>query len=428
MRFIKEHFVVAATAAFTIAQLLCLVVWGYTPYPDSDGYLSLARESIAQGGLYPTAVQMKEIPFIWNLGSINTLVLSRMLFGTFIPVHILFILMKGLSAWLVYHIAIHLTNSKAALLSFILYLIYPASYGEANSYLSEVPFTFFSLLTVYLFLKERYSGSGLSLGIANWYRPLGIILLIILLLSLLYKKRQALRPLCSILGVYIIVNLSIAAFNYQQTGYFFANAQTGWMALLQYSWDNDTDKQADYTLFEHNDPMYIPDNEHTDPISRNAQWRTNFFKWISRNKMEYVKQMPKKLVKTYVSDNTTFCTFLPQSYKQHAEYLYAPVSMPVLIKSFPRYSALQWLVVYNLLYYYLLLVLAAVGTCILLKAKDTHTTLITAGTILLYSLFLIILGHGETRFHIPLMPYVIILASIALMQAKSRLSKSIRMG
>ena len=47
---------------YTIAQVVCLSVFGYTPYPDSEGYILLAKECVANGTFYP--VDLKNIPFI----------------------------------------------------------------------------------------------------------------------------------------------------------------------------------------------------------------------------------------------------------------------------------------------------------------------------------------------------------------------------
>lgn len=235
---------------FAILQLLCLLIWGYTPYPDSNDYLPLARQSVLEHGIYPTASQMHELPFIWNLGAINTLVGSLYAFHSVYPVHILYILMKSISAWLVFQIAKHLTNDTIAFIALCVYVLYPANYGEANSFLSEVPFTFFTLLSVY------------------------------------------------------------------------------------------------------------------------------------------------------------------------------KLSMITLVKEFPQYTVLQWLVVYNLMYYYAFLLLAAIGAYLLLRKREVFNFILLFGMVLLYTLFIIIIaGKGESRFHIPLMPYFIILASIAIFGLKIRRGK-----
>ena len=42
-------------AVYTLLQLLILVVFGYTPYPDSNGYILLAQDSVKYGETYPIA-------------------------------------------------------------------------------------------------------------------------------------------------------------------------------------------------------------------------------------------------------------------------------------------------------------------------------------------------------------------------------------
>lgn len=408
---------------FAILQLLCLLIWGYTPYPDSNDYLPLARQSVLEHGIYPTASQMHELPFIWNLGAINTLVGSLYAFHSVYPVHILYILMKSISAWLVFQIAKHLTNDTIAFIALCVYVLYPANYGEANSFLSEVPFTFFTLLSVYMFLKEKYMACGLCLAIGNWYRPLSLVLLAILILLVVYqKKRHSFKYIGRIVGVYLFFSISVGFVNYHNTGRFFSQAHTGWMNLMRHSWINDQNKEADYALFERHHPMYVPNDNCIDPITRDHVWRDHFFIWLSNNKLEYLRQMPYKLVKTYISDNTTFCTFLQD--KKDIPYLYSKLSMITLVKEFPQYTVLQWLVVYNLMYYYALLLLAAIGAYLLLRKREVFHFILLFGMVLLYTLFIIIIaGKGESRFHIPLMPYFIILAYIAIFGLKIRRGK-----
>ena len=72
-------------ALFTMVQLLLLAHYGYTPYPDAEGYLLLARQSLEQGSLYPTLQQINHEPFIWNSGAINLVALSLWLTHSITP-------------------------------------------------------------------------------------------------------------------------------------------------------------------------------------------------------------------------------------------------------------------------------------------------------------------------------------------------------
>ena len=180
------------------------------------------------------------------------------------------------------------------------------------------------------------------------------------------------------------------------------------MALMQYSWDHDKDKQTDYSLFEHGNPMYYDANK-TNAIDRDNIWRQNFLVWLLHNPIEYVSQMPEKFWRIYISDNVNICTFIPN--KQDKTYMYEEVSMEKLYSDFPHYSPVQMLAIINLAYYYSLLIGFCISLYIAYKKKQmwkyvVPVTIITFGTALL-----LLVGHGEARFHIPFMPFFMMITA-----------------
>ena len=86
--------------AFTITQFIVLWIIGYTPYPDSEGYIILAKECVASGEPYPISWKMNELPFIWNVGAINIVAFSLKFFHTITPVLWIYCIIKGATAWL----------------------------------------------------------------------------------------------------------------------------------------------------------------------------------------------------------------------------------------------------------------------------------------------------------------------------------------
>ena len=44
---------------FMLLQFLVLAVFGYTPYPDSEGYLYLANENLELNSLYPITTDQR---------------------------------------------------------------------------------------------------------------------------------------------------------------------------------------------------------------------------------------------------------------------------------------------------------------------------------------------------------------------------------
>ena len=138
--------VITLIALFTILQIIVLLVFGYTPYPDSNGYIILAKECINGQDLYPMVSKLNEYGFLWNVGAINAVVLSLKLFNSIVPLLVIYCLMKGFTALFIYQITKTISNEKIAFITLILYVLYPANYGEGTSTHSELPFIFFTLL------------------------------------------------------------------------------------------------------------------------------------------------------------------------------------------------------------------------------------------------------------------------------------------
>ena len=375
---------------FTLLQLVVLAIFGYTPYPDSNGYIFLAEQCITEGDIYPITTKLNDYPFLWNIGAINAVVLSLKWFHSIKPLLILYCLMKGATAWFLYQVTRNIANDKIAIITLLLYVIYPANYGEGTSVLSELPFMFFNFLGIWLCISRgQYLLGGASVAVANWFRPMGIIFILSILIYLFFIKRKTIRPLMG----YFAMILLIGSLSFQRTGLFLYQAKTGWMALTDYSTHHSTET------------MTVRENVQWNVSQKDSVWQSLFFEWVKEHPVDYVAQMPKKFTNTYISDNINMCTFIPN--KSNEEYMYDVVSMPTLLHSFPNYSAVQILTLLNLLFYFALL-FSALYSLIYFR-KDIF--LLPLCSIGLGTLLLLLIGHGEARFHIPLMPFVIILSA-----------------
>jgi hypothetical protein len=100
------------------------------------------------------------------------------------------------------------------------------------------------------------------------------------------------------------------------------------------------------------------------------------------------------------------CTFIPD--KADKEYMYEEVSMRTMIDSFPEFSAVQWLTVLNLAIYICIIV----GAFCSLYYYNSTSYLLPIGIILIGTMVLTLVGHGEARFHIPFMPFFIMLSAL----------------
>lgn len=395
----SRKFIYGIVILFTLLQFATIFIFKYTPYPDSDGYICLAQECVKAGEFYPISANIDDLPFIWNIGAINLVVLSLWVTGSVLPLMIFYSFLKGFSALLVYLIAKKLFTSSVAFISLCLYVAYPANYGEATSVQSEVPFIFFILLGVYFSLKQYSFIGGVCIAFANWVRPLGIVFLLACAVHALltYKKRS----LGFVFLGYMSMTLTIGTMSYCRTGNFLTQAKTGWMGLLQYS--------VDHSPY---DDGYLTEADGYNAVEKDAVWRDKMLTWVSEHPGEYVRQMPHKFVATYISDNINLCAFL--SNKQARGYLYDELSMKTLYKVFPHFSLIQWVTIYNLLYYYTLLLLFLSASFILIRQRSYASLVLPLSIVLFGTGILLLVGHGEARFHLPLMPFIIMLSAVSV--------------
>ena len=401
---------------FTVLQLLVLAVFGYTPYPDSNGYLGIARECLAQGESYPTCRQLVDLQFVWNVGAINAVYYSLKLFGSIVPLLVVYAFLKGVTAWLFYKVAERLMNASVAWLALAVYVLYLPNYGECTSLISELPFIFFCMLSLYLMICRRmYILGGVVLAVANWMRPFSLVFVVSMVVYILLLRQRCVARIGKLLAGYVVMVGILGGCCWLRTGKFIYQAQSGWAMLMKNHWLADSDRRSDRHLFPGGDPFVLPAGTR-DACQRDSLWRDNFLKWLPRNVGEYVGQMPDKLVRTYVSDNANLCAFMSRSQKA-ASYMYEPLGMSVLKRDFPHYCAVQWAALYNLLFYYLLLAFALLGAWKALKDKRLWILLLLP---MVGTAFVVLVGHGEARYHQPFMPFFIMLAAWWLSDWKAR--------
>ncbi|MCD8281842.1 MAG: hypothetical protein LUC22_01160 [Prevotella sp.] len=390
---------------FTLLQFAVLIVFGYTPYPDSESYIETARQCIDEGTPYP-APSMINIDFVWNTGAINMAVLSLWLTGSVTPLLIIYTLMKGAACGLVYLIARRLAGQRIALIALVLYAVYPANYGEATSVQSEVPFIFFSLLGILGVVCRRPVSGGMSLGLGNWFRPLGLVFLLSCCVYIVLKKTGIWRGLVRMIAGYAAVLLVIGTLSYFTTGHFICQAGSVWVEIMKYSRDNDRDKtNGEGETYVYGEPLKVLDMD-ISYGEKEKICRRDFLVWVRNNKAEYLYQMKKKLIDLYCSDNVNLCAFIPG--KRGKAYMYGEISMNSLIKCFPAYSPVQILTVINLLYYYLLMLLFIISVPYLLIRRHYDWVAFALCITVLTTLLLLLFSHGEARYHVPLMPFIII--------------------
>ena len=177
----NNHFIYYITCIYFGVLLFILAFYNYTPTNDGDGYIEFAKVCINSNQAYPCIALIQGQPFIWNIGSINLVYLSLILFNSLYPLLILLCLLKAFTALLIGKITQKLFNTQIANISIILYVFYPNNLGQSTTILSEIPMICMALAALYIAITQEkiwcFLISGIIFGLANWFRPIGIVFL-----------------------------------------------------------------------------------------------------------------------------------------------------------------------------------------------------------------------------------------------------------
>ena len=405
------------------------LVFGYTPTNDGEGYLELARVCLAEGQPYPTISLMHydELPFIWNIGIINLTALSLLLSNSIIPLLLLMCLMKAGTAWLVGQVSCYLFNHKTAVIAILLYILYPNNWGQSTMISSEIPSDFFSLLAVFLFIKAVFSNisswkenkkllilSGLVLAFGNWFRPTATIMVLALAVYALARlKKESWRPFLLMVGGYISFIIVVGSSTYMRTGHFVYQARSLWFSMVDECYDGaEVAPHWGQPIWPEGYPRYIENHEQLDCFECERIWQERSMDWLKNHKVEYLKKIPGRIYYMYQSDYDNLPVFL--SHKEHAEDNYITLPFRHLLSEASTLSFAQWMALFTMIFYGLLLLMAAMGIIRLTLQGEFQKLALPLFIIVGGTLILTLVMHGETRFKSPFMPWIFIMAATFL--------------
>ena len=441
------------SALFLLLLIAILCIFGYTPTNDGEGYLDYARIALAEHQPYPSPKTILGQPFIWNPGIINLIILSLWAFQSLWPLLLTLCLMKALSAFLVAKIASKLFSHQTALIALFLYILYPNNWGQSTMLSSEIPMVFFTLLAVNLSLKNNNSPrllrprrshiplqflAGITLAIANWFRPVATIFLVALVLyhllkrsRLLRPRRNPTRPILHLLSGYILTILIIGTSCYLRTGYFIYQSDTLWFNMAEATYEKDPQPHYSTEMFPPGTARYIQDMQHKTAIECSHIWRQRSLKWLAEHPVQYLSKIPARLYYVYKNDIDNLSAFLPDKSNPAENYVTLPLKNILHLSktslTFREGTAVASLAIITTIFYILLLLSAMIATITTLHSplnpqrhfhSEAEKQLSTLNiTLLLFiiiagSLALVLAVHGETRFKAPFMPFIFILAAL----------------
>ena len=415
------------TIGFLLLLLGVLIVFGYTPTNDGEGYIEYAKIAIVDRQPYPTLHHIIGKPYIWNMGIINLVALSLGLTKSLYPLLILFCIMKALTAWLLAHTTAKLFNRQTALIALILYILYPNNWGQSTMLSSEIPMLFFTMLAVSLSLSKLSTQnsplslnsklstlnsqlSGALFALANWFRPVAAIFLLALVVYFfLFRRDQWKKLSLYLLSGYAFVVLLIGTSCYLRTGYFLYQADSLWFNMAEATYETDSQPHYNTEVFPVGTARYIDYMQHKTAIECSHIWRKRSLKWLSEHPVEYLKKVPARLYYIYQNDIDNLAAFLPTKTDAAKNYITLPLGS--LRTQFSQLSAVQYFALFATILYLLLLLLALAGALRLMLNGRWREAFLPVFIIVAASLALALLIHGETRFKAPFMPFLFMLAA-----------------
>lgn len=412
----KRYLLVSAVYFFFL--LAILLIFGYTPTNDGNAYIEMADICIRERQPYPCLSLIKGYPFVWNIGSINLIALSILLFHSTYPILILMCLLKASSAFLLAKIAETLFNEKTACVALLVFITYPNNYGQSTTLLSEIPSIFLALLAVSLLLKKHKSYvfviSGSVLFLSNWFRPITLVFIVSLFLYFLLINRSALiRRFLPMIAGYCLALLLFGSETYIRTGYFVYKGDSLWFNVCDDAYDGaEIRPHWNQETFQKGTPRYIENMDELDCFQCADIWKERCLAWIMDHKLEWLKKIPYRVVYMYYNDidNMSFCL----KEKSVAENNFITLPYRNIVHEANNLSAPQWAAIACSLYYWLLMILFLFSSFLLLIRKQWKSLALPLLIIVIGTLAITFVMHGETRFKAPYMPYIIMVAAYSI--------------
>lgn len=414
--------------AYLAFLLIILAIFGYTPMNDTDGYLEYAQVCLHQGEPYPCNALIKGTPFIWNIGSINLIVFSLWLFGSFYPILVLMCICKALTAWLIAKIAQCLSNDKIAIATLFIYMLYPNNWGQSTILLSEIPMIFLALLSLYMLLVKNkvYTlfFSGIIMAWANWFRPIAVLFIISIFIYILLFQRNAIWKKCvpfliGFGGMLILFGTEC----YHRTGYFVYQCDSFWYNMADDAYSGATpDPHFGEPLFKKGTPRYIENMQDKTCFECREIWKQRCIPWLLNHKIEYLSKIPYRLYYMYQNDIDNMAAFLPNKQKAEDNYIVLPYRN--IIQEIDNLSKTQYLALLCTVYYFLIILTAVLGGVYIIYKKLWKQGFLPLFIPIFGTLCIVLLVQGETRFKAPYMPFIMILSAYSMMWINNKLNNN----
>lgn len=392
-QYIKSQFIrieVILLVAFILRLLWALMV-PIQPVADSVTYNELARNILSGRGY---AFDGGGLTAYWPVGASFTYAVLYKMFGlSFLPVMCFNIILGVSIVWLTYAISSRDLGPRAAVLAAWLVAIWPILIQYTTILASELLFIFLVLSALYVWGNRRIPNilravlwGALVCG-ATYARPTALPLLPILPVLQWFAQRDLRAALISLFVATISASIFFSPWvyrNYQVFGGFVLVATNSGANLWM---GNNPESTGAY--------MPLPEKDFENEILMDQYFKKLAVDFIKENPLTYAKLALNRTLITYKSE-----TIGVEWNKNMLEYRFGKiVLLPLKIV-----STAYWLA---------MLTLGLAGLYFLLKKRDLdilHPLLVVPA----FFFIIPILTVGQDRYHVPLDPFIAIIAGYAI--------------
>lgn len=403
-RFEQSRWTVPALLALAIALRLAFIL-AFPMEPDSDGAWYMERAAEISAGIgyqeagHPTA--------FWPVGYPAAAALSMMVFGPGLPGPLILNLISAaaillLIGWFGRKVA---GSELAGRIAMLLYAVYPAHIAYTGAPLSE-PISTALLMAAFAALIRGsarfrwFAVAGLLFGLATLMRPQFVLFPAGALVAL-WLLRRDLRWQRALAGALALYTASFAVIlpwslrNVDQLGSFVFVSTNGGVALITGANDLATGGH----MHIERSPLWaevgIPwDSRVERQVEIDARLKAMATDWIAQHPGEWAAMGVRKVVLLWLKDTDGFWGFA-ESYPDDAD----------------AWRALQWA---NQLFYVLMMGLAGfaffAGFAGFVRGRDNEAGLLLLACTPVFVTLLAFGFTGQTRYHYPAMPFVLVAA------------------
>lgn len=406
--------------AFILPRAL-MILLEITPTSDADFYFGRALEMAAGKGY--NEVNGEPTAF-WPPGWPMALSLAFRVTGTAIPpiytVGLLNLLFGVITAWLTLDLGRRLFHSEAAGRTALLLLaIYPNNIAYYPLALTEVFYTML-LLAICWLLIARHSwltviAAGLLLGVATLVKAQTLVVVPLILGIEVFRSRYFWKAIPAATAKFVFL-IAVAALvvapwsmrNQREMGQFILVSTNGGLTLL--TGNNDTTTGG----YAPDDPLAksVMDNKALSEMERDAEAARLGREWIMANPGRFVQLMPFKVAQLWLPDGEG---------QWGIEGGYANFEQHAAVARVLRWG--------NQIYYCLLLVGFAIAAIVMVRYRRRQEEPLIDWWLLPYGIaayptMIAMVFSGQSRFHYPVMPFVVMacgwLIAYAFQQSAAR--------